>query len=193
MLLVAAPVLAGFIDTGALERPWPKQWTHTYEVGKYPIAWRQRASRQEGIFASARFVAPSSLERTWTLATDYTDLGRMTPGVSAVTILEETPTRRVIQIDMKVLWKTIRLVFEIEQEPPKAVRFRLVNRFVGDYRGVCLMRPEGSGTAVELATWLQPAVRVPKGLVLSVERMLVLKGVREFLKTCESTPAPATA
>lgn len=187
-LLLVTSAQASSIDTSALEQPWPKQWTHEYEVGKYPVTWRQAASAKAGIFAGARFVAPSAPDRTWALATDYTDLGRMTPGVQSVTIAEETPTRRLIQIDMKVLWKTVRLTFEIEHEPPRAVRFRLVNRFVGEYRGVCLMEPAEQGTAVELATWLKPAAAVPKGLVLSVERMLMLKGIREFVQTCEQAP-----
>jgi hypothetical protein len=73
----------------------------------------------------------------------------------------------------------------IEQDPPSAVRFRLANRQIGEYRGVCLMRPDGEQTWVELATWLKPAVRVPSGLVLWAERVVLLKGVRSFLESCE--------
>ena len=77
------------------------------------------------------------------------------------------------------------LTFEVEQEPPHAVRFRLVHDAIWDYRGVCLMHPEGNQTSVELATWLKPAVRVPSGLIAWVERVVMLEGIRKFLKTCE--------
>jgi len=192
--LVSGSVIwaAGSIDTRFLEQPWPNQWVKEYEVDKYVVRWRQKASKREGIFAGVRFMAPTQLNTTWSLATDYTDLGQMTPGVSAVRFLEDSPTRQVIQIDVKVLWKTLVLTFEVEREPPHAVRFRLVNEQVGEYRGVCLMQPEGEQTAVELATWLKPAVRVPGGLILWVERVVLLHGIRNFLETCEhsaSTPS----
>jgi len=183
---VCAPaVWAGSIETEFLEQPWPRQMVREYEVGKWPVRWRQKASVTEGIFAGASFNTTTPLEQTWELATDYTDLGSMTPGVTAVRMIEQTPTRQVIQIDIKVLWKTLRLRFEIEQERPDAVRFRLVNPELGEYRGVCLMRQEPNHTQVELATWLKPAVRLPSGLILSVERIVLLRGIRNFLETCE--------
>ena len=186
------PSWAG-IETDVLERPWPRQQVREYEIDKYAVRWRQRVSKAEGIFAGASFVAPSPPERTWALATDYTDLGRMTPGVSSVRFLEQTPTRQVVQIDVKVLWKNLTLTFEVEQDPPNALRFRLIDDFIGEYRGVSLFRLEGEQTAVELATWLKPAVKVPSRLILWAERVVLLKGIRRFLETCERPPAaPAT-
>lgn len=183
-LLGGAAAWAGSIDTALMERPWPKQWVHDYEVGTSAVRWRQRASASEGLLAGAAFTAPSAPGRTWELATNYTELGPMTPGVSSVRIIEQTDIRRVIQIDMKVLWKDVRLVFEIEQEPPTAVRFRMANQALGEYRGVCRFHPEGQGTRVEITTWLKPAVHVPSRLVLWVQRSVMLKGIREFLNTC---------
>lgn len=189
-----ATVCAASIHTAVLEQPWPKQWVHEYEVGRYSVRWRQRASAEDGISSGASFTAPSALERTWTLANDYRDLGTITPGVSSVRVLEQTPTRQVLQIDIKVLWKTLRLIFEIEQDPPRATRFRLTNEVVGEYLGVCLFAPEGGGTRVELSTRLKPAVHIPPGLVLSIERMVMLRSIREFLETCEQRgPAAQSA
>lgn len=186
LLVLSIPaVQAGSIDTAFLEAPWPKQRVHEYEVDKYMIRWRQKASDEEGIFAGASFVAPSPIERTWTLATDYSDLGTKTPGVEAVRYLENTPERQVIQIDVKVLWKMLTLTFEIERQAPEAVRFRLLNDWIGEYRGMCLMRPRDGQTEVEVATWLQPLVRVPKRLILYAERVILLKGIRNFLESCE--------
>ncbi|OGX44967.1 MAG: hypothetical protein A3I71_07200 [Omnitrophica WOR_2 bacterium RIFCSPLOWO2_02_FULL_63_16] len=183
--LQAASVEAGSIDTAFLEAPWPKQRVHDYEVGTDTIRWRQKAGAGEGIFAGASFTAPADLQRTWGLSTSYADLGPMTPGVRSVQVIEESENRRVIAIEIKVLWKELRLVFEVEQEPPEAVRFRLVHEVIGDYRGVCLLRAaEPDQTRVEMATWLKPAVRVPSGLVLWVERGVMLKGIRNFLETC---------
>ncbi len=193
VLCSTATVCAASIDTAVLEQSWPKQWVHEYEVGKYAVRWRQRASADDGISSGASFTAPSALERTWALANDYHDLGTITPGVSSVRVLEQTATRQVLQIDIKVLWKTLRLVFEIEQDPPRATRFRLTNEVLGEYRGVCLFTPEGGGTRVELATRLQPAVRIPAGLVLSIERMVMLRSIREFLETCEHREPAAQA
>lgn len=187
------PVCAGSIDTAFLEQPWPRQWVHDYEVGHETVRWRQKATRKEGIFAGASFLVPSGLQRTWALANDYTDLGTMTPGVSGVRFLERTPTRQVIQVDITVLWKQLTLVFEVEPDPPTATRFRLVNPTLGEYRGVALMRPEGVQTRVELATWFKPAVRVPGRLVLLVERLVMLRGIRNFLKSCEPPRPPVSA
>ncbi len=190
--LVCSAAWAQTIDTALLERPWPKQRVHDYKVGKYPVRWRQRASKTDGILAGATFTAPSTLETTWNLATDYHDLGKMTPGVSSVQFLEDSPTRKVVQVDVKVLWKKLRLRFEIEQDAPHAVRFQLIHDAIGRYRGVCLLQPAGSGTRVDVATCFQPVVRVPSGLVLLTERMVILPGIRDFLKTCEHA-AGATA
>jgi len=193
MLCGAALAWAGSIETAFLEQPWPKQRTRDYEVGKYAVQWRQAVKgRGEEIFAGAAFVSPAAPQATWDLATDYPGLGTMTPGVEQVQVLEDTPARQAIQIDIKVLWKKLRLVFEIEREPPSVARFRLVNEVVGEYRGLCRMSPAGEQTRVELATWLRPAVRVPPGLILWVERVAMLRGIREFLKDCEQA-APSVA
>ncbi len=189
--LCAATAWAGTIDTGFLEQPWPKQWVHTYEIGKSQVRWREKASRTEGIFAGAEFVAPTTLQKTWDLANDYTDVGRKTPGVTAVRFLEQTPIRQVIQIDVKILWKTLTLTFEVEQDPPNAIRFRLVNREIGEYLGVSSMRAEGEHTRMELATWLRPAVQVPSGLILMAERAVLLKGIHNFLRTSERAARPS--
>lgn len=183
------------IATAFIQQPWPRQVVRALEVGRYDVTWRQRASRQEGIFAGVRFTAPIGRQRLWDLTTDYADIGRVTPGVKAVRYLERTPDWQVIQLDVQVLWKTLQLTFEIEQDPPKAMRFRLVDERLGEYRGVCwLEEPAGpgaggqgqDGTVVELATWLKPARPVPMGLILLVERMTFLRATESFLDTCYS-------
>lgn len=185
-----SPAWAGTIDTAALEQRWPKQREREFEVYKYPVRWRQLLTKTEGIFAGASFSSPAQLQRTWDLATDYADVGRMTPGVSSVRFLEKTPTRQVVQVDVKVLWKDLTLTFEIEQDPPQAIRFRLVNDFIGEYRGVGRFRAEQSGTAVDVSTWLQPAVKISPGLIIWAERIVMMKGIRNFLETCELPPPP---
>lgn len=185
-VLLTSLASAGTIETTFLEQPWPKQRVKEYEIDKYPVQWRQAVKgKGQEIFAGASFTVPAAQETVWNLATDYTGLGTMTPGVEHVQFLEDTSARQVIQIDMKVLWKKLRLVFEIEREPLTITRFRMLNEAIGDYRGVCRISPEGGQTRVELATWLKPAVRVPTGLILWVERAVMLKGIREFLEACE--------
>jgi hypothetical protein len=185
---------AGTIDTDFLQQPWPKQLVREMEVGRYQVRWRQQASRKEGIFAGVRFEAPLEQQAVWDLANDYSDIGRITPGVTAVRFLEQQPTRQVIQIDIKVLWKTLRLTFEVEQEPPKAIRFKLVHTALGEYRGLCVFEGppasgagerQTSGTSIELSTWLKPSRPIPMGPLLLVERMVLLQGVKAFLESCE--------
>lgn len=156
-------------------------------MGRYPVRWRQRASKQEGIFAGIRFEAPLSRQVMWEESTDYSDIGRITPGVTAVRYLEQSERRQVIQIDAKVLWKTLRLTFEVEQEPPRAIRFRLTNEALGEYRGLCTFEETPPGTTAELITWLKPSRPVPMGALLLLERMVLLHAVREFLEKCEPT------
>lgn len=182
---------AGSIDTTLLEQRWPKQREREFEVYKYPVRWRQRVSKTEGIFAGAKFLSPSPLQRTWDLATDYADVGRMTPGVSSVRFVEHTPTRQVVEVDVKVLWKDLTLTFEVEQDPPRAIRFRLVNDFIGEYRGVGLFHPEGEGTAVQVVTWIRPSVKLSPGLIIWAERVVMMKGIRKFLETCEPPATPS--
>jgi len=196
VLALVPLVWAGTIDTAFIEQSWPAQSVRTYEVGRHAVRWRQRASRKDGIFAGVRFAAPLDRPTVWKLSNDYKDIGKVTPGVTAVRFLENTPTRQVIQIDVKVLWKMVQLTFEVEQDPPKATRFRLVNKALGEYRGVCTFEEsvapgkEGApaATQVELATWLKPARPVPTGLLLYVERVTLMKAARSFLKQCEQYP-----
>ncbi len=184
---------AGTIDTQLLEQPWPKQWVKEFEVGGYAVRWRQHGSRTAGVFAGVRFAAPLEREKAWKLANDYHDIGTMTPGVTAVRFLEQQPNRQVIQIDVKVLWKMLRLTFEVEQEPPQAIRFRLANEVLGEYLGICTfqeMPPAGTKndqptTTMEISTWLKPSRPVPVRLLLLVERMTMLRGVEAFLDSCE--------
>ena len=188
VLFLPATLSAGTIDTEFLQRPWLKQVVRHLEVGRYEVQWRQRAARREGIFAGVRFRAPLDRQAVWDKTSDVSSLGRMTPGVTAVRFLEEGPTRQVIQLDIKVLWKTLQLTFEVEQDPPRAIRFRLVNEMLGEYRGVCWLEESQPDTIVELATWLKPSRPVPTGLLLFVERMTFLQGVESFLEACERHP-----
>jgi hypothetical protein len=176
------------IDVSALRADWPKQVVHELEVGRYPVRWRQFASRQDGIFGAVRFIAPLDQERIWSLTTDYTDVGGVTPGVRAVRYLTQSPTAQVIEVDVRVLWKTLTLRFEVEQDPPREMRFRLVHDRLGEYRGVCWLEPtpDGRSTVVELATWLQPSRPVPARLILLVERMTFLRAARAFLDACDA-------
>jgi len=200
LISLAPAVSAGTIDTDFLQRPWPKQRVRTYEVGRAEVRWRQQASKAEGVFAGVRFQVPLPRQQAWDLSSDFSDIGQMTPGVTSVRFLEQTPTRQVIQIDVKVLWKTLRLKFEVEEEPPKVMRFRLVNQVIGEYRGVCVFEAsamrQGSAsqeeeTTIELSTWLKPARPIPMGWLLFVERMTMLNGIRKFLASCEAHRAPA--
>ena len=193
VLGLAGNALAGTIDTGFIERPWPRQRVRHYEVGKYAVRWRQRADKQAGLFAGVEFTTPTDRQTTWALSTDYNDIGRLTPGVTAVRYLERTPTRQVVQIDVKVLWKTLHLTFEVEQDPPNAIRFRLVNELLGEYRGVSVFKEpdafhssEPAKTGVLMATWLQPARPMPLGVLATVQRMVFLPAVKSFLEACEA-------
>ena len=191
--------LAATIDTEFVERPWPEQRVRHVEVGRDDVAWREHATKREGIFAGVRFTAPLARQAVWDMSADYQDLGTMTPGVSGVRILDQSARREVIQVDIKVLWKRLSLTFEIERDPPGAIRYRLMNEALGEYRGVCLLTDAGSpsggrspaqGTTVELSTWLKPSRPVPVGLLLVAERIILLQGVRTFLKDCQRAAHP---
>ena len=188
VLLCCGVLSAGPIDTAFLEQPWPKQTVRHFEVGRDEVTWRQRANRREGVFAGVRFLAPLDQQAVWDKTRDFSDIGRMTPGVTAVRFLEDTPTRQVIQLDVKVLWKTLQLTFEVEQDPPQAIRFRLDNDLLGQYWGLCRLEDAPEGTAMELATWLKPSRPIPTSVLLLVERKMFLDGVRNFLEECERHP-----
>ena len=56
---------------------------------------------------------------------------------------------------------------------------------------MCLFKADGEETHVDLIAWLQPARRVPAGLILWIERLILLGGARNFLDACEQAPAAA--
>ncbi len=196
VLVMMAPAWAGTIETEFIEQPWPREYVHELEVGRHPVRWRQRITKQDGLFAGVQCTVPLSRKATWDKATEYQDIGKMTPGVTAVRYTEKTDTRQVIEMDVKILWKTLTMRFEIEQDPPNAVRFRWVDKTLGEYRGVTTFQelpPASPGappqTVMALSTWLKPARPVPARLLLMVERITMLKGVETFLDAA----APRTA
>lgn len=186
-LLVAGTALpaAAAIDVVRLQQPWPRQRTRTYEVGKYPIQWRQAVDKTTGLCAGVRFTAPLALQATWDLAQDYRGVGQRTPGVEAVRFKEDTPGRQLIELDVTVLWRNITLQFLVERDAPHRLRFELLDSPFGVYRGYAAFAQVSGGTVVELATQLQPAHRVPARLLLFVERLALLGGARAFLEACE--------
>ena len=194
VLLAAWPagVCAGTIDTGFIQQTWPRQIVRYIEAGKHEVRWRQRTSKRDGVFAGVRFEALRDRETVWKRATDYHDIGANTPGVTAVRFLEITPDRQVLEVDVKVLWKTLRLTFEVEREPPTQLRFRVTNSVIGEYRGVCMFESASEArTAVELSTWLKPARPIPLRLIVMIERMTFLRGAEHFLDSLEQQPLAA--
>ncbi|MBI4343689.1 MAG: hypothetical protein HY601_02615 [Candidatus Omnitrophica bacterium] len=193
LICAASPALASEpIDTAFLQGAWPKQRVRTLEIGRYPARWRQQASRADGVFAGLEFEAPCPRQELWSRTTDYADLRDDVPGVLKVEVTPQGPGRWEVTVQMQVLWKTFRLRFEVEEARlagQDEVRFRLSHPVIGEYRGVCWLRDAaGSGrTAVGLATWLQPARPVPVRLILLVERMALLRGMRNFLESLERT------
>lgn len=199
VLLLHPPDVTAAINTDGLAKPWPKQRTRQYEVWRYNVRWRERLDKKEGIFAGVQFEAPLDRQAVWTLSSDYGDVGATVSGVTAVRYLERSPAREVIQIDVKILWKSLTLTIEVEQEPPRTLRFRFVNNGIVDYLGVCTFeermvsvpgKPPAPATVVELSTWLKPGRPVPMRLLLIVERTAMLNATKMFLKECERKGAP---
>ena len=150
---------ADLFDADPLLGPWPRQTARQLEVGRHPVTWRQRAA-PEGLFAGVQFTAPLDHQAVWERATAVTDLGRVSPEVERVVTHEDGPNRQQIQVTIRVLWRRLTLMFDVEKEPPEAVRlrlpalpsattpaarylprsevrFRLTNRLIGEYRGAC--------------------------------------------------------
>lgn len=182
------------IDTQALQQSWPKQRTHDYELGRHNVRWRQKLSKQEGLWAGVSFTVPQPRSVVWGLSNDYSDVGKMTPGVQAVRIRQEGENRKVVEVDMKILWKALTLTFEFEENPPDTLRFRWHDKRFGEYTGVAVFTEvsaksgkDPAQTAVELSTRFKPYRPVPLRLLLGVERMAMLSATRDFLKTCEKS------
>ncbi|MDP3722329.1 MAG: SRPBCC family protein, partial [Candidatus Omnitrophota bacterium] len=159
-LFLLSPLGEAAIDTDFLQQSWSRQWVRHVEVGRHQVRWRQRASRTDGIFAGVRFEVPLDRQAVWERSNDYTDLSTMTPGVTAVRWIERQEHRQVLQVDVKVLWKRLTLTFEVEQDPPTAMRFRLVHPIVGEYRGLCVFEasaaPKAGSPAFAVSPWRQP-------------------------------------
>jgi hypothetical protein len=177
---------AGAIDTNVIEGVWPKQKSRVFEVGRHEINWRQAATKEHGVRVGATFTAPLPVDRVWAQSGDYSKIGTMTPGVKAVRRTPISPGHEMIELDAKVLWKTITLKFEVEQDAPRATRFRLADERLGEYLGVCLYEAAGpEATRVQMITSLKPAVSVPLSLLMLVQRRVFLVGIRNFLEACD--------
>jgi len=186
---------AGSIDTSNLEGPWPEERVRETEVHKYAVQWREHLDEKDGMYMGVRFTVPTDRAATWDLATaDYAEVGEMVPGLRELRVIEDTPKRQVVEIDIKILWAELTLTFEIEREPPEALRFRLVNKQIGQYIALYSLDEPGGAvvsmdpavTQVELSAWLMPARPVPVGMLVTAERMIFLRTAREFLKACEA-------
>ena len=194
-LCVAATAAAATIDTQFFDRPWPRQWTHRYEVGRHMVDWRQGGSRAEGTFAQARCAVPLPRQTVWTLSTDFPTLWRMTPAVKAFRILEQQPAHQVVEIDLHVFWKTVRLTFAVDYDPPRAMQFRLIDHIAGTCQGICTFTEEpptrrgataaSATTTVELLMWVKPTRHIPMRLLWFVERTTILQGIKAFLAACD--------
>ena len=192
---VAATAAAATIDTRFFDRPWPHEWTHRYEVGRHVVDWRQGGSRATGTFARARAAVPLPQETVWELSNDFPALGRMTPAVKAVRMLDEQPAHQIIEVDLHVFWKHLRLTFEVDKQPPRAMQFRLIHSGAGQCQGVCLLteNPQAlvngkamPSTTIELVIWVKPTRRISTRLLLFVKRTTILQGIKAFLAACDA-------
>ena len=183
--VTAVPIsAASTLGTEWLSDTWPGERVRTIEVRNHPVRWRQAKRRDEGAFAGVRFHAPIARSDAWAASTDYPRVGRTLSPVTRVTVTEKGGGLRLVEVEGKILWRTVRLAFEVEQEPPDLLRFRLVKSRLGEYEGICLFEPAaGGGTTIELSTRVLPAsARVPLGMLLVFERMAMLQGVQGFLE-----------
>lgn len=182
-----------------LARPWPRERARHIEVGRTDVVWREATLKHRQILAGADFTVPSDVATTWSALTDYRALGPLTPGVTRVELLEETPTRRLVQVTiaLRTLFgtRTLQLRYAIDQEPPRWVTFRLLENPFVDYRGRVELTAADGGTRLALATALHPRVAIPSWLLLWVERHVVLGGIRTWLTTppIGATPRQAPA
>jgi hypothetical protein len=179
-------------DHEPLAAVWASRRGRLLEVGRHEVEWRERIDRAQGILAGIRFTAPRDRDTVWRLANDYAEIGRKTPGIRQVAILERQPNRQVLQVDVKVLWKEVSLRFDVEQSPPAMIRFRWLGGPHGTYEGLCLFEPAeaGEATQVRLSTRLQLARRVPARLLLTAERVMMLHAARAFLDSLDPPQRP---
>ena len=194
--VAATTAAAATIDTHLFDRPWPHEWAHRYEVGRHMVDWRQGGSRATGTFACAQATVPLPQETMWELSSDFPALGRMTPAIKAVRILDQQPTHQIIEVDLHVFWKDLRLTFEVDRQPPRAMQFRLLRSGAGHCQGVCLLTENPTAslngkampatTTVELFLWVKPTRRISTRLLLFVERTTILQGVKGFLAACDA-------
>ncbi|HEX9780700.1 MAG TPA: SRPBCC family protein [bacterium] len=184
----------GAIETEFIEAAWRERPGTELEVGPHPVRWRQHVGEAGELFAGVAFTAPLAREAFWEVAADPDELEAVSPDIVSVTVLESSPSRRVVQIDARILWMTVPLTFEIEEDRPELIRFRLLSGLIGEFRGVCRLTdeadqaPDEPRTSVELSTWLNPSRPVPGRLVLALERMVMLNGVRELFGRYADAP-----
>lgn len=188
--LAAWGASAPTVDVEALRQPWRNERARVVEVGRHPVRWRHAIRRREGLKAGVRFTAPLPRRDVWTLATDYRAIGRMTPGVSDVQVTPAGPQRQRVAVEVRVLWKQLRMVLDVEHDPPQQVRFLWRHPQIGALQGLCTFdasQPlETDATLVECSSWFQPSRQAPLGLLAAVERAALLHAVHQFLSACDA-------
>jgi hypothetical protein len=201
LLLAAGVCAAEPIDVEWLRGAWARAPAREFEVGRHPVQWRQQVGTDGGVLAGLEFAAPCGREALWRQLADAPALGRHLPGVRAVAVTPQGPDRRLIEVTMRVLWKELRLRFEVEQQRLGAedeVRVRLSHEALGEFLGLCALR-DGSGEArsstVRFVSLLRPGRPVPSGVILWAQRAALVRGARNFLASAERscyTTAPGS-
>ncbi len=189
--LVVTPAF-GSIQTGDLTHKWVEYSERTYEVRRYDVDWRWRVSSDEKIHTGLSFTLPFPRQLLWNQSLKYSLIGEKTRGVKKIEVLYQDAHREIVQVTLKVLWKTATLKIEFERNEPREIRFQIDHSKFGHFRGVVEFKevPRAGdhlqkATEGELTAVFQPAYDLPSGIVLMVQRMVLLRGLRAYFELCE--------
>jgi hypothetical protein len=193
LILCVVPVDAA-IDTTELEQPWPTQRMRVTEVGTHAVHWRQWDGKDRGLFGSMEFVVPYPLDVVWEQSTNLDDIVAVSPDIQSMRIVETAGHRTVVEAKVRVLWRVVTMVFEIEETPQEVVRFRLYHSETGEYVGMTRFTPvtaeqapatDGEHTGMVVSTRFRFARQVPGAVVLPLQRMILLRGMKRFMEGCQ--------
>ncbi len=163
-----------------------------YEVHKYVVTWYAMAPGENKLYSRASYDLPFPRQLIWDEAIKYEQVAKSARGVKRLDVLYEDEHKQVVELAIKVLWTDWVFQFEIEREAPRTMTFRVDHPKLGQCRGYSEFTEKGkvgasemAQTHVELVMSLEPAVSVPDNMVLMIQKMIVLRGLRSFFELCE--------
>lgn len=158
------------------------------EVGAHQVAVAFSNGPGRAIRVEAECLMPVPQERVWRVLADYDHLAEFVPFLTeSRTIGFERGARLLRQAGRVGVWGFARrflVVFRVTEDPMREITFDAIAGDFRQFRGHWHLEPRARGTVVRYTVDLEPAFFVPRWLLRTLERHLMLMSFRAIIQRC---------